>query len=209
MPSKFHVNAGDPPVDDTGRASLIKWVMSHPLWVHKSKTSMFPWVDDVGNPLAEENMVEFDDGGFQECVEITPVYVNPETESIDDDESKNTGFRVWVEAGGWVDISIGGYGWPEPPDGWNHHNKWMGCHDIYLDCSGRDLEEAMVNLALRVKLYYGDTTEHLPNFVKQCEGVFLSENYSADSWRSTCTGEGNGYCSKCGHAVEETPKCLG
>ena len=61
---------------------------------------------------------------------IEVVKVNPETNSIDDDKTKNTKTMVWLEYG---------------PD---------GCHDIRLDCGGDTFEEAIIKLANLVNEHY-------------------------------------------------------
>lgn len=78
-------------------------------------------------------------GRFQEGLDIMVVKVNPETESIEDDRSKNTEVRVWLETGPYL--------YDDP-----HGCKW--CHDIDLDCGGHTFEEAVIELAKLVKKKY-------------------------------------------------------
>lgn len=77
------------------------------------------------------------ENGLYTCV----VKVNPETNEIDDDCSKNTKVQVWLEHGPW-ERQLNGF--PE-------HT-----HDWDLDCGGDTFEEAIINLANLVKKYYND-----------------------------------------------------
>lgn len=59
------------------------------------------------------------------------VKVNPETNRIDDDISKNTKVEVWLESGPYE------------------------VHDPDLDCGGETYEKAIITLAEKVKAKYG------------------------------------------------------
>ena len=84
------------------------------------------------------------DGQFWEALDVYVVKVNPDTNSIDDDDSKNTKTAVWLETGGKVPESEG---------------LPIGCssfyHDLDLDCGGDTFEEAIIHLAILVLKYYG------------------------------------------------------
>ncbi len=76
--------------------------------------------------------------GLFECGLYTMVVkVNPETNEVDDDDTKNTKVQVWLEHGGYDD---------------------EGCHmhDFDLDCGGDTFEEAIIELATLVKKHYTD-----------------------------------------------------
>lgn len=74
--------------------------------------------------------------GLFECGLYTAVVkVNPETNEIDDDDTKNIKVQVWLEHGGYDD------------DG-------RHMHDFDLDCSGDTFEEAIIELAALVKKHY-------------------------------------------------------
>lgn len=62
--------------------------------------------------------------------------VNPITDEIDDDETKNTKTEVWLEC------------FPDNENGI--------FHDTDLDCGGDTFEEAIIKLASLVKEKYGD-----------------------------------------------------
>jgi len=64
---------------------------------------------------------------FKECLNIDVVKVNPETNSINEDESKNTKVQIWLECG--------------------EYNKNYGVHDIELDCGADTFEEGIIELA--------------------------------------------------------------
>ena len=77
-------------------------------------------------------------GLFHECLWTEVVKVNPITDEIDDDHSKNTKVQVWLEHGPYEEI-------------------WGSCtHDIDLDCGGDTFEEAIIKLATLVKKHYTD-----------------------------------------------------
>lgn len=84
-------------------------------------------------------------GCFTILVTISLSYVNPITSQIDDDRSRNTKPEVWIEAGPYADVSE--Y-WPEDP--------YMPSHDVRLDCGADNLEDALCELASRVRHHYGD-----------------------------------------------------
>lgn len=75
-------------------------------------------------------------GLFMNELWIDVVKVNPKTNAIDDDASKNTKVRFWLEHGG--------------------YDKECGSttHDYDLDCGGDTFEEAIINLAKLVKKHY-------------------------------------------------------
>lgn len=76
---------------------------------------------------------EVEMGSFQQALYIMVVKVNPKTNSIDDDNSKNTKTQVWLESGSYIyDENVGG---------------WIASHDIDLDTGGNTFEEAITNLA--------------------------------------------------------------
>ena len=81
---------------------------------------------------------------FKVALDIDVVKVNPENETIDDDEKKNTATRVWLECGP-VEC--------EKDD--NDRLCAFYSHDIALDCGGKTFEEAIVKLAKLVKRKYG------------------------------------------------------
>ena len=84
----------------------------------------------------EEHKIFNDQFNYYLWTEV--VKVNPKTNSIDSDGSKNTQTQVWLEHG--------------PFD-----TEWGACtHDFDLDCGGATFEEAIINLAKLVKKYYNE-----------------------------------------------------
>lgn len=69
---------------------------------------------------------------FMRNVDIQVVHVNPDTNEIDDRQSKNTKVAVWLECG------------------------TKGDHDIDLDCGGDSFEEAIIQLSGLVKKKYDE-----------------------------------------------------
>lgn len=141
------------PSDPIERRDLVRWVLNHPIWTvpvprNKKATSNF------FNELLGEDIPDYlPILGWENCIEMYPAYVNPQTHRIDEDDNLNTLLEVWVEAGPPEDISKD---WSAPKDGWNEYNKYSPSHDVYLDCGAVTMEEALLELALRVKHYYGD-----------------------------------------------------
>lgn len=83
-------------------------------------------------------------GRFWEGLDIAVVKVDPATERIEDDATRNTSVRVWLEAGPLnkdKSLDIGPM-----------HIEW--CHDPRLDCGGNSFEEATIRLAANVRKYY-------------------------------------------------------
>ena len=73
---------------------------------------------------------------FRDILYIMVVKVNPETNEVDDDNSKNTKTEVWLECGPW--------------------SEQYFTHDFDLDCGGDTFEEAIIKLADLVKQHYDD-----------------------------------------------------
>ena len=149
----WHRDAMPIPTDPAERKALLWWLMEHPLW--KSPAPQILLDADFGDELStEEKMDLYMEDHYGECVSTLPTYVNPVTDRIDDDDSLNLAFRVWIEAGPIVDLIE--YESPEPEGGWTDENKWGASHDHRLDCGASDMETALLALAVRVKFYYGE-----------------------------------------------------
>lgn len=71
---------------------------------------------------------------FIGCLDTEVVKVNPITNSVDDNNSKNTKVQIWLECGPW--------------------DKECRVHDIDLDCGGDTFEEAIIKLAYLVRDKY-------------------------------------------------------
>ena len=210
---RFHRNAPPIPVAPETHKKTIAWLVEHPLW-HYPVTLREPpsgsFSDQlVDIPGSEDKELKLDDptwvsnvyrigGGFHDSVNIEFVFVDPTRESIVgeggwDSNSRNTAFRIWLEAGGWMDRSLD----PNdcvPEEGWTDHNKWQSCVDLELNCGGASLEEALLKLAVRVKFYYGDNGEdHLPDVPKRCDLQRMGEQGCVP-----LPGAGDGFCAICG-----------
>jgi hypothetical protein len=79
---------------------------------------------------------------FEECLDIDVVKVNPRTNRIDDDKSKNTATRIWLECGPWL------------------LEDKLPSHDPELNCGGATFEEAILTLANKVYAKYGNPPRH-------------------------------------------------
>ena len=205
---RFHKAAEEAPTDphdsDTpeARRNLIEWLQLHPLWTHPANLLVPPMLPDGEEPpedLYDRTgwvMTEIQMGAIQYCVRYEFEYVDPTTERVEGEngwysDARNTDFRVWIECGGWVDLSKNP-NLPCPPEGWDDHNRWVTCHDTDLDCGGATMEEALVELALRVMFYYGQGREKKAH--PECEGSFDAEEHYDDG----CVDDGTGFCPVCG-----------
>lgn len=96
------------------------------------------WHFILNHPCFEDN---FGQSLLYRNLDIEVVKVNPETETIEDDVSKNTATRVWLEFG---PMSLEG-------------DLGMVCtHDPDLDCGGNTFEEAIIELANLILDKYGE-----------------------------------------------------
>ena len=77
-------------------------------------------------------------------LDISLMKVNPLTNKIDDDKSKNTKYEYWLETGPWVEDEDFGM---------------IAAHDYQLDCGGDTFEEAVCFLAKNVESVYGKKTD--------------------------------------------------
>ena len=85
------------------------------------------------HPMFED---EYEEGQFELCTDIYVAKVNPENNTIEDDESLNTKTQVWLETG--------------------NYDANVRVHDINLDCGGDTYEEAIIELANLVYDEYGN-----------------------------------------------------
>lgn len=100
---------------------------------HKAFCSKF--VDPSDNSTIYKNR-------FSEALDIDFVKVNPETDAIDDDETKNTLVQVWLECGRIEYVE--------------ELEQDMVSHDVDLDCGGATFEDAIIMLAGLVLEHYGE-----------------------------------------------------
>ena len=198
-----HRNIKPIPTDRSEWKARIQWVKNHKVWTHKATARMPPdGIDGIFGPpvgnLSEmlfdgPDWVDFtyDDGSIYERVHVEYVYVNPEREFIEEDDSLNTAFRVWLEGGPWHDQATDEHT-PAPPEGWNEWNRWCGSHDIRLDCGAPTMEEALLKLASMVECFYNDDGSARGGGIWWC------------SWDDDegCNPGDDGYCTKCGFAIE-------
>jgi hypothetical protein len=77
-------------------------------------------------------------------MDIEVVKVCPKTKRIMKDESRNTLLNYWLETG-------------EPEE---HEHRFIATHDPRLDCGGDSFEEAICNLARKIKKYYKKTESY-------------------------------------------------
>ena len=80
----------------------------------------------------------FDESFEYDRLWIHTTKVNPTTNELDDDKTKNTKVEIWLEC------------FPDNPEIDGRY------HDIDLDCGGDTFEDAIITLAKLVKEKYGD-----------------------------------------------------
>jgi hypothetical protein len=92
------------------------------------------------HPMVHYNKINY----FSRCLDIDVVKINPQTNSIDDDSSKNTKTEVWLEFGKYDLFEV-------------YEGKSMESaqHDYDLDCGADTFEKAIIELANLVFEKYG------------------------------------------------------
>lgn len=111
---------------------------------------------------------------FPRQINIDVVKVNPVTDRIDDDERFNTKVKIWLETGSWLKEDQ----FPDLPslvEGYTDH-----VHDMYLDSVGDTFEEAVIDLASRMKVYYDDKGERTDIQNEKIEAFFEELNRRAE-----------------------------
>lgn len=88
---------------------------------------------------------EYQSSQFESLLDIDVVKVNPEGESISDDDSLNTLTQVWLEIG--------------------EYNTMGRIHDIDLDCGGNTFELAIIELANLVMKHHGTEAPKNPTVI--------------------------------------------
>jgi hypothetical protein len=106
------------------------WLFEHPLFKYKGASTS-------------------DQSCFPDCLNITTQKVDPKTQCIEDDKSRNTRVAVWIEVRTYSTQEEAGIPDDQMLEGWD----WTGvpCHDYELDCGGDTFEEAIIELAKLVK----------------------------------------------------------
>jgi hypothetical protein len=206
-----HRDLKDIPTDKLERRDKVRWVLEHPLFYYDVEIPDMSFEDTEDSRYKKAVFTHTDvikriGGGFDKNAWFDYVYVNPHTEYIEDEDNDhlNTDFRVWIECGGWCDQSLdGSSGGYVPKEGWDDYNKWIPIHDCNLDCGGKDMEEALLRLAMLVEFYYNNDGSHKTEAPICCEG-YLTED---DEYKSGCERGPDGFCVKCGYLVRpETPE---
>lgn len=217
---KTHRDLPDIPTDPKERQQQIEKLLEHPIWSHSHFIPVPPDGIEIFEPIEGSTFYQFadttgwpiedvGDGSWHDLIEISVVYVDPTTERIEDDEFRNTAFRVWLEGGPWFDMSVDpdrSCGGNIPEGGWTKYNKWAKCHDYRLDCGAATMEEALLELARLVGFFYQDNGTDREKVPVRCEGDFerlLSGETNEDKYISGCTDAGDGFCLKCGFNIRE------
>lgn len=159
---KQHIDEPDIPTDLTERKRWLSQLYDHRIW-------------EYGEPAYSD---------VERLLSIRPVYVS-DRGHVEDDESLNTHFEVWIEAGPMVDNSKGDM--PEPRGGWHRGNRWTRGHDIRLDCGGETMEEALLILYARIQTFYHE------------------DGTSDGRWwcsEAKCQNPEGSFCTTCGFLIE-------
>jgi|2_EtaG_2_1085320.scaffolds.fasta_scaffold32620_2 hypothetical protein len=115
--------------------TAFNWLEQHPCMMYRGELAM---------------QGRFYDSAFPQNLDIYLAKVNPTTDMIDDDESKNTKLEIWFEVLTYTEQN------PNHPE-WYDKFQGASCHDWQLDTGGRTFEEAIIKLALKVRKYYGES----------------------------------------------------
>ena len=208
--NRRHRDLKDIPTDKIERRDKVRWILEHPLFYYDVEIpdSSFKPVPNSNYQemiLTPSGKIERLGGGFHENAWFDYVYVNPCMERIEEDDSLNTDFRVWIETGGWYDRTQDKDGYT-PKEGWNQYNKWIPSHDTNLDCGGKDMEEALLRLAMLVEYYYNDDGSKKEGLPEQCASIQVDDGTSSGDWKSGCERGPDGFCVRCGYLVKpDTP----
>ena len=177
---RFHRDQEQPPTTPEERKQLLRWLQSHPLWREGLDDAPVCWMEPALHPdLA---------------------WVDPTCEHIVGqghlDDPRNTDFRVWLEPIRYFDMSLEPeeYGDQAPDTGWDSYNRWAAGGLLCLNCGGAEMQEALIQLALRVKHYYGEGFEPRTD---------LPGGWGCRTDKDTaCEDAGDGFCKYCGYLVE-------
>ena len=128
---------------DNERKARVRWILNHRIWGH-------PII-----PRGWRGYIKDYEQDAYEHIRFDFVHVDPTTETIEDDDARNTAFRVWIEAGPPFDMRTDPHT-PEPPGGWTLDNCWFSGHDLRLDCGDASMEGALLKLADLVEQHYNE-----------------------------------------------------
>ena len=145
----------------TERKERIRWILGHKVWGHPATSREV----HLGNITAQTP--DYDQNPY-EHITFEYVHVDPATETIEDDDARNTAFRVWVEAGPPFDMRTDP-NLPPPEGGWTLDNCWCSGHDLRLDCGAPTVEDALLKLADLVEQHYNEDGTEKPE-TEETEG---------------------------------------
>lgn len=128
------------------------WLQNHPAFAEKGRMTKKLSQEAYGHPYKES--------GFDQALHINVVKVDPTTLRIEDDETRNTQVRIWIEVTVYLDPDVkdGPYGYNGEQwenDIWMEHSG-IPSHDYELDVGGATFEEAIIKLAAKVAEQYGE-----------------------------------------------------
>lgn len=194
-----HRDAPELPTSLMDKKARINWILDHRVWCHPIHVTQEAWnqlrdgIDGV-----RDEPPQYDEK-YTECVSVLVTYTDPETLCIEDDDSRNTHFRIWIEAGPLFDASADkDAGFREPQEGWNDYNRWLPTHDYRLDCAADTHEEALLRLAALVDLYYDENGNDRLDAPIKC-GSFQDKKPDGTYREQDCTPAADGFCERCGH----------
>jgi hypothetical protein len=176
--NRFHRDQEKLPTTPAEVKNLLCWLQSHPFWRVGLDDAPHSWMEPSLHPDIA-------------WVDPTCEYI---VGSCNRDDPRNTDFRVWLEPGRWFDQSEDEHCKEfAPREGWNDFNKWGWGASLCLECGGKDMQEALVHLALRMKHYYGDGHEPRTD-IPGGWGCMTDKD-------TECEDAGDGFCKHCGYLV--------
>jgi hypothetical protein len=109
--------------------------------------------------------------GISRCVDIDVVQVNPDTETIEEEEAKNTATRVWYETGQF-DLLPREYEFDM-----RGQHQW---HDWKIDGGAPTVEEAIIKLAHKIHKKYGNDRRYADKTVDKSRKEDKGEGESSN-----------------------------
>lgn len=112
---------------------------------------------EKGSKLGE-GLYLYSSQGFENSLRIEVVKVNPKTDEIDENPSRNTKVQIWLEAGPWDTNLLNADQGEEKVGGFTN--------DYDLSCGGDTFEDAIIKMAELVRTKYDSppfSPDQLPN----------------------------------------------
>ena len=175
---KFHRDAEEVPTEPHVRKWMVNKLFNHALWTRDTREQ-----------------------DFESLTCFMYVYVDPETETIEDDQERNTAFRIWAETGPAWDMNNDPHFKVVPPR--PEDERWGGMHDTRMDCGAPDMETLLCELLVRVEFFYNDDGSNNLDAPECCGGHFTNDRAREEDWVDDCNPDHAGFCITCGFRYNE------